>query len=432
MDLQDFKNCIYLNELDKIKESFDDLVEDYKKELLLYASINGNLETIKYFLDIGLDIDAKDDSDNTLIYNSLRYYTPNSKNLEVSKFLFEQGASVDIYPKYSNFGILGELSNKSDQYEFAKKIIDKITNFSAGDLEIILHRGKFDMYKYILSHKKVSATLILDSIKGLFSQSNDNPLEFIKYLLDNNFININELNSKKETLLTIITSKVNSTLIPKYLIENGANIDFNDTGITCLFSMASKSNLEGVKYFLSKSVDINTKSSNSNKNALHYETERYIYDSKKELELPQTFKYLVDNGIDITLVDNSNKLPLHYLNENKRSLSIKYIFESTINQIVSKISNENNQALFDTLFSIQEIAGNKKEKDLIIDSLSLFSDFADSFLEQLWSEKVKLRELAVSILIKLNNSKYHKALKERSEVESNKRIFKILEKYLKK
>jgi ankyrin repeat protein len=430
MEFKEITSLIWNNEVEKFKELVNGDVNYYiyledsqKKTLLSHTASNGNYELTKFLVELGADINHKDNYDYTPIY--LATY---NTSLDIIEYLLNLGADVNIFPKYSSYGIIGELSREPKATKLLKKIIDKTNKIEGKDLGRVLNRKNIELAKYIIEKKGVTPQVIVDSIREFLYGENKNPIEFMDYLLDNKYIDVNEKNTYGETLFKVVIDVVNNNKIPKYLIEKGVDLSLNDNGKNALFSMANKNCFEGVKYFVEQGIDINSISS-YNQNALHHETLRYLgYNPKKETALSKTFEYLVNNGIDIAVLDNGGKLPIHNLQYYKRTFSVKYLYEKTINAILEK--NMTDEDKFNALFSLQEIAGDKKEKEMLINAFIKFPDFSDKFISELNNAKTKLREFAVKVLIKLEDENHLKALKDRSEVEDNKSLLKIIKEYL--
>jgi len=420
--VEEFKALINEN-----PEYYVKLEDGQKKTLLSHAAYSGQLEMVKFLIENGADKDHVDNYNYTTLYLSIS----GGNYLETTEYLFELGVDVNVLPKYSSNGFVGDLvSNKEASDSLIKKIIDKTNNFTGDILAAVLRRKRIELYKYIIETKSINSTTIVDSLVNLF-YSCDKPLAVLDYLFDGNYINANENNRYKQSLLRDIAAQTNDETGVKYLVEKGADLTLNNTGEICLHVMAGRNNLSGVKYLVSQGVNINAKTK-ENQNALHSECSRYMgYESKKESEIPELLKYLVENGVDLTLVDNyDKKLPIYSLYYNKRTVSVKYVYEKTINDILVKKGIEKDEDLFNALFSIQEVAGNKKEKEILVDAMVEFPQFSDKFVEQINDSKTKLRELAIKSLIKINDNKNLEVLKNRAEVETNKSLLKVLNEYL--
>ena len=430
MEFREIQKIMWSGDIEKFKSVLNEDLDYYvnledssKRTILNHAAGVGRIDFIKFLVESGADINHKDVNDYTPILSSL-----NNNDLNVFKYFFNLNADIDIRPNYRSPGLVGEASKVPKLHELLKKVIDKSNSIDHHDLSIILDEKAIKVYKYILDNKKVSSMHIIDSVDSFFYGENNKAIEFLEYLLDNNFIDINEKSSDGESLIEIVSRSSGNIKVIKYLLEKEVDIHSGNIGRNCLFAMATENDFQGIKLFLNKGIDINLVSSNK-RNVLHVEASRYLDDySPKETEIPKVFKFLVDKKVDISLVDRSNKLALHYLKEKKRDASIKYIYENTIKAILSKdISDEEK---FNVLFSIQEIPTNKKEKDFLINAFCNFPQFSSKFHEQLYEDKLKLREMAIKTLIKVDKEENLEALQDRSETESNKNLLKALSKYL--
>jgi ankyrin repeat protein len=429
MDFNDMTNLIWNKKNDefyslinKDLKKYTKLEDTNKRTLLSYAAMYGNLEVLDFLVKNKFDINHKDSSGYTPLFLAIQ-----DKHLDSIEYLFDSGANVELIPDYTAYGILGSLSFNlnTDSADLLKKMIDDDVKLVNADLNMILRGNNIDAYKYILKNRKLTSTEIINSLVDL-SGTTKEKIDFLEYLLDNNFIDINEKAYGSETLLSIILEKSNDYKIPKFLIDKGADLSFRDTGTNCLLKMSEKENLDIVKLFIENSVNINSLNQYK-QNALHFEAKRYSYG--KEPELPKTFEYLISQGIELTIKDAYGKTPIDYLIEKKRTLSIKHIFEKIVNEVISKIGTQPDEDLFKVLLSIQEYPS-KKEKDLLIDTFAKFPKLLSKFEDQLYEDKLKLREIAIIVLINVDDDKSIEALKGRAQTESNKGLLKLLNKYL--
>jgi len=174
---------------------------------------------------------------------------------------------------------------------------------------------------------------------------------------------------------------------------------------------------------------VNVKTINQfNQNALHCEAQ--WSSGGKESKLSETFEYLVSQGLELTVKDTyDDKSPIEYLIDSNRVFSVKHVFKNIISEVVNKIDLETDEFLFKVLLSIQEYP-NKKEKELLLDTFAKFPKLLSHFDDQLYESKLKLREMAIKVLININDDKSIELLKGRAETESNKGLLKLLNKYL--
>ena len=428
MDFKEITNLIWADKVEEFKsvisEDFEHYLnlKDYNGVTLLPHVINkGNFVLFKYLVENGADINYKDLNNVSLIHLASQ-----KPSLDIFEYLLNLGADLELEAKYSSFGIIGELSAGVNNTKLLKKVIDKVKTVNSKDLARVLNRRNIEIAKYIIENKNISSEIIIDSMTDFLYGYNDDVIEFFDFLLDNKHININDTSTYNETFFKIVLNTTSHNIYIKYLVERGVDLAIN--GKTALFAMAGKNCLEGVKYIVEQGIDINSVS-DYNQNALHYESSRYIPQNlPKETELSETFKYLLDNYCNISLIDNSNKLPIHNLFNNNRMFSVKYIFEKTVSQILEK--NIEDEKKFNLLFSIQEIPGTKKEKDLLVNAFSKFPKLSSRFNNCLYEDKTKLREIAIKTLIKIDSNENLEALKSRAETESNKALLKVLNKYL--
>jgi len=150
---------------------------------------------------------------------------------------------------------------------------------------------------------------------------NDNAAKF----LVKNGANVNAFNMGGQGALGIASLNKNSDMFI-YLIENKAKIEKVDlTGNSALHLAASEQMMPAIKYLIEKKkVDVNAQGF-AKKTPLHMASDKLIKALKnnwgKEItESHEIVNYLLANGADCTIKDNSEKTPIDYANAALKSI----------------------------------------------------------------------------------------------------------------
>ncbi len=97
----------------------------------------------------------------------------------------------------------------------------------------------------------------------------NNNIDEVKKIISNEFVHLNEKNSRGETFLSCGVANNNIKII-EYLVDKGAEIDCQDSqGVTPIMIAAFKKNMEIIKYFEKKGADIEIKDEEGH-NILYY------------------------------------------------------------------------------------------------------------------------------------------------------------------
>ena len=136
----------------------------------------------------------------------------------------------------------------------------------------------------IAHYRRESTPIIIASERG--------NLEIVRYLVKNG-ADVNFIDACDGTALMEASESGNLEIV-KYLVENGANIHFkNYRGETALMNASAKGNLEVVKYLIEKGADVNVISKGY--------TALIVASDYSHLEV---VKHLVEKGADVNIIVN--------------------------------------------------------------------------------------------------------------------------------
>lgn len=105
-----------------------------KRSPLHYATSRGSLELVKFLIDVGADVNAKDFMDILPLHNT--------RNIEMVRLLVEYGADLSVKEGVSDFPILNNFIDCSDNLEIFKFLIPLGIDVNASDSDgyTTLHR----------------------------------------------------------------------------------------------------------------------------------------------------------------------------------------------------------------------------------------------------------------------------------------------------
>jgi serine/threonine-protein phosphatase 6 regulatory ankyrin repeat subunit A/serine/threonine-protein phosphatase 6 regulatory ankyrin repeat subunit B len=311
--------------------------DEKNKTALHYAAERGSLENVKYLVEHGADINAKDEKNKTALHYATEsrdsemvsdsiYFLPVTKqlpSLELVKYLVEHGADVNAKDEKNKTAL--HYATERGSLEFVKCLVEHGADVNAKDeknktaLHYATERRDSEMVRYSIYFPPVTKQLP--------------SLELVKYLVEHG-ADVNAKDEKNKTALhyaterrdsvyfSPVTKQLPSLELVKYLVEHGADVNAKDEkNKTALHYAAERGSLENVKYLVEHGADINAKDE-KNKTALHYATESrdsemvsdsiYFLSVTKQLPSLELVKYLVEHGADVNAKDEKNMTALHY------------------------------------------------------------------------------------------------------------------------
>ena len=228
---------------------------------LYYAAAQGDLESVKYFIENqGQNINLEDNLNQTLLHKAVF-----NGHLPVVEYLIRNGADLDIK-----------------------------NQLNLDFLDSVALNGHFSVIKF-LEEKNVP-------IGNLFKAAEKGYLGIVKYLVENKAQSVNSKDSSDQTPLHQAAFNGHLNIV-KYLVDNGADLNVKNTaGKTPLHYAAAQGDLESVKYFIENQSQNPNLKDNLGQTPLH----QAIFNGRLTV-----VEYLVRNDADLEI---KNQLDLNFLN----------------------------------------------------------------------------------------------------------------------
>ncbi len=292
------------------------------QSLLMYMAESNSVQIMKFLLDNGVDINAKDFEGKTALDYALR-----EGNNRAADFLLERNAKVSVHDD-----VLIPLAEDGN-IERIQFFLDKGADINAKDkdgntaLHSAAHYGRIDTIKFLLDKgANVSArnndndTPIIRICYGLSKVKESNLLECLDILLKAGADINAQGNSGFTVLINMMQLKVykedfDEYAVPslkamQFLIDNGADINLKNAKAYNIFFFSLeyagyvyKGRIlpnEVIEFFFKNGLD---------KNAVDNEGHTALHLALKEHK-QETIQLLLDNGFDINSLNYHNQSPL--------------------------------------------------------------------------------------------------------------------------
>jgi ankyrin repeat protein len=230
---------------------------------------------------------------------------------ESAKILIDRGAKIDLQDKLGNTALMDAVHNT----EIAKILIDKgakmdIQNLG-GETALMLAAAKYPQVVKLLLDKGANILLRQDAKHNFTPNALDKAaiygnMECAKLILEK----AKSLGVKDEVIRVALRWAVvsNQLEMAKYLLDEGANVEGNDTyaGYTPLMETSM---LEMVQLLISRGANVNAKNK-MNSTPLHKAVFNYIKGETKEKDCDEILNLLIAKGADVNVQDNNGITPL--------------------------------------------------------------------------------------------------------------------------
>ncbi|MHC4752373.1 MAG: ankyrin repeat domain-containing protein, partial [Planctomycetota bacterium] len=263
---------------------------------LYLAAGQGHRDVAELLIAKGADIDTKNNMDRTSLYIAAR-----RGHRDVVELLIAKGANIDV--KGENGLTLLHVAAERGHKEVAELLISKGSDINAQNnwgwtpLHITAYQGQKDVAELLIN-------------KGAEINGKDNngyiPLHLaaqtgqreIAELLLNKGADFKVQTSNGRTAVGLAKEKGHTKIVE--LLSKHANQSGETKGIMTLYDYAALGDIEQIKSFESKGMDINAKAQNGT-TALHWASIGHI----------DVAEYLISKGFDIHAKDNNGMTPLH-------------------------------------------------------------------------------------------------------------------------
>jgi len=282
---------------------------------LMKAARNGSLEVCSYLLEKGIAIDAQNNDGETALFYALEKEAESTFN-----FLLEKGANAKHISTEGNSLLIKAAINNNES------TMDKLISMGAN----VLHKNKLekDAFYYVVS-KSSGFTSNSDGIQNTFiaagadinTKGTSGESLLFKAVENGNFPRIKELIDKGADANTQNNKgqrpNCKETIIIKYLIEHGADINARDDwNNTFMCEAVEQNDLELAYYLVEKGIDLDQPC---------YFDEQAIIKAVKKQNLTLV-KFLAGNGADVNAVGYFKKNVMDYALKEGDQEIIHYLY----------------------------------------------------------------------------------------------------------
>lgn len=258
---------------------------------LIHAAMNGRLEQAQALLKKGVDVNSKDVSGETPLMRAAW-----GGHLQVAKLLLEKGADVNAETKTGKTALRAALSNAwmgRGQLEVAKFLKDngaKSTTLSVAAFVGDMEAGE----RFAANGVEVQEKQRLDNPSPLMAAAMGGQCEVVKFLLDKG-LKIDAKNEQGQTAL-MAAAAANQAEVLKVLLDRGASVNERDVHRRSVLNHAVwlRGNAEAAKVLLDRGADINARDDPANRTPLMHAAQ------SGHLEV---VKLLLEKGADVNARD---------------------------------------------------------------------------------------------------------------------------------
>ena len=240
--------------------------DDYKRTVLIHASINNNLNIVEYLISLpDIIIDKEDYSGKT----AFEYASLNNK-IEMLKLLINAGADVNTDSDGGNTLVRAV---ENDKMEAVKLLISAGSDLNSRNaygltpVMIVVEKNNIETLQLLLENgsdvnaRVINSSLFLDDwpegATAIYSARLQGNIEMVDMLLEAGAESYLQINPDLNDNLFLNTESFNNEKV-KILIDDGADVNaFNEKGMSPLMIAVEKDNYELVKILIARGADIN-------------------------------------------------------------------------------------------------------------------------------------------------------------------------------
>ena len=274
----------------KIKFSLDDLfnqIHDQDEDgrtPLHKAVVEGNTKKVKFLLNLGADIEAKQKNESTPLHLAA---ITRVENVDVVALLIEAGAQIDAKD------FKGRTPLHDAFLEVSKLLVEKGAQIDAKD-----NKGQTPL------------ALALDGYPAV-----------AKYLIEKG-ADLKEI--RNCSIWRWAIKAQNGLELVRFIHQKGAQINVPDK--KGMYPLHFNPSLEIAKWLIENGANVNAKSSQGSSTALHFLAFEK-YNSPEEEEKIEIAKLLIQNGAEANARDNRNQTPFDHADENQNFELAHYLLE---------------------------------------------------------------------------------------------------------
>lgn len=271
-------------------------------EVKLHTSIrNGEIEIVKKIIE----------KDNSVINATNRLgSTPlivaaSLDHVEICNFLIDNNA--DLNAANANGSTAIQFAALKGQLDLVKKLIEKgakvdvRNNLGRNAIHYATFSGNIELFKYLEAKGLDMTPATADGGTMLHWACYGGNIEMVKYLLNREF-SLKSVDKDGNSVLHWASIGNNLEMLKFLVDEKGLDVRMDDqTASNVLQAAASRRNIEGVKYFLSKGYEIDEK----------FENGESIIHLAGRIGDVDFIKYLIQKGADVNATDKQGSTALN-------------------------------------------------------------------------------------------------------------------------
>lgn len=275
---------------------------------MFWAAYADNLEMVKYLFENGAKTDIIDSHGSTVLN-----FVANSglKNTELYDYIFSIGADVEMKTNYNGANALLLISPHLEDFQLVDYFINKGATFTDKDnngngiFEYAAKGGNINFLKMLTSkNATIGNNAMIFATQG--ARRNKTNLETYK-ALEKMGAKVNVVDENNTNPLHSIANYSDDIATFQYFLSKDVDVNHkNNDGRTPFMYAANRNNLEVVTYLFPKVDDINTKDNNG-LSALSYAVNRNSIN---------VVNFLLENGADINIKDEKGNSLSYYLINN--------------------------------------------------------------------------------------------------------------------